>query len=113
MKKTTNFTQVVMVKREMLDVLQEMMEKLDSMEQETKLEWRATGEQEQRTRWNDEINDCAPVFIGEDGKQTFEDTGKPWMVDKYDNLPKKEYSDRDTAKLEAIEKVRQTLAALA
>ena len=113
MKKTTNFTEVVMVKREMLDVLQECMEQLDRMKEEAKLEWRATGEQEQRTRWNDETEKCDPVFIGEDGKQTFEDTGKPWMVDKYDNLPKVEYSDRDKAKLEAIEKVRETLAALA
>ena len=113
MKKTTDFAEVVMVKREMLDVLQECMERLDTIEREISLEWRSTGEQEQLTRWNKETDKSELVYLDDEGKRTFDNTGVPCMVDCYDNLPKEEYSDRDKAKLEAIEKVRQTLAALA
>lgn len=113
MKKATDFTMVVMEKKQVLDILTDLMERLDRLDEDARLEWRATGEQEQRTRWNDETSNCDLVFMDEDGKQTFENTGKPWMVDKYDNLPKLEFSKEDEARLAAIEKVRQTLAALA
>ena len=113
MKKTTDFTMVVMEKREMLDVLQECMELLDRIDNETRLEWRTTGEQEQMTRWNDDIGESAPVYIDEDGNRTFEVTDKPYMTDCYDNLPKLKLEPRDEAKINAIARVRETIASLA
>ena len=113
MKNTKDFSAVVMEKKEMLDILENLMTSLESLEENTRLEWRATGEKEQATRWNDEVSHSCPVFEDENGKRTFEDTGKPWMVDCYDNLPKLEFTDRDNARLAAIQRVRETLAALA
>ena len=113
MKNTKDFSAVVMEKKEMLDILETLMESLSSLEENTRLEWRATGEREQSTRWNDELKQTCPVFEDENGQHTFEDTGKPWMVDCYDNLPKLEFTDRDNARLAAIQRVRETLAALA
>ena len=113
MKKTTDFAAIVMEKKEMLSILQECMELLDRIDKDSRLEWRETGEVEQRTKWNDEERKSCPVYLDEDGKQTFEVTDTPCMVDKYDYLPKLTFTKEDEAKLSAIEKVKQTLAALA
>lgn len=113
MKKTTDFAQVVMVKKEMLDILTECMDVLDRLDKEARLEWRATGEKEQATRWNKEQECSMPVYYDDNGERTFEVTDKPVMVDCYDNLPKLEYSKQDEARLSAIQQVRETLASLA
>ena len=113
MKKTTDFAAIVMEKKEMLSILQECMELLDRLDDDARKEFRATGDQEQSSRWNDEEGKSCPVYLDEDGKQTFEVTDIPCMVDTYDYLPKLEFTKEDEAKLSAIEKVKQTLAALA
>ena len=110
---TKDFTKVVMEKKEMLDILEQCMELLGRLDDDVRMEWRSTGEMEQLTRWNDETKHTELVYKDEDGKKTFEDTGVPFMTDKYDNLPKLDYSERDEARISAIQKVRETLAALA
>ena len=114
-KEFTNkdFTMVVREKKEMLDVLEQCMELLGRLDEDVRMEWRSTGEMEQLTRWNDETRNTELVYKDEDGNKTFEDTGVPYMKEKYDNLPKLEYSERDEARIAAIQKVRETLAALA
>lgn len=110
-----DFNTMVMEKKALLDVLEDLMERINYLDQEARLEWRSTGKQEQATRWNNELQRDSLVWKDADGKRTFDEsiTGEPYMVDVYDNLPKLDYSDRDRARLHAIELVRNTLADLA
>ena len=108
-----DFTMVVLEKKAVLEVLEELMEKLGSMEAATKEEYRATGELYQLTRWDDATEKRRPVYVDSDDKDTFEVTDNPRMTEKYDYLPKLEFTDRDNAKLAAIDKIRETLASLA
>lgn len=113
MKNTKDFTTVVMEKKAMLEVLEALMEKLSSIEEDINKDWQPTGEKEQATSWDANIKESRLVWLDEDGKRTFEDTGRPCMKDCYDYLPKKNFTEQENAKLAAIEKVRDTLAALA
>lgn len=110
-----DFNAMVMEKKALLDVLEDLMERINDLEREARLEWRSTGKQEQAMRWNNELQKDCLVWKDADGKRTFDEsiTGEPYMFDVYDNLPKLDYSDRDLARLNAIELVRNTLADLA
>lgn len=110
-----DFSAIIMEKKERLDILDQLIGTLNNMELEAKKEWARTGTQSQLTRWCDETNQSELVWKDENGKKTFDQsiTGEPYMVDDYDYMPKTEYSDRDKARLEAIELVRNTLAGLA
>lgn len=113
MKNTKDFAMVVMEKKERLDILEILMERLSNLEDDVRKEWGSTGKTEQLTRWNKEVEETQPVWKDENGEKTFENTGIPFMTDVYDYIEKKEYEPRDLARLEAIEKIRETLASLA
>ncbi len=110
-----DFNTMVMEKKALLDVLEDLMERINYLDDNARLEWRSTGKQEQATRWDRETDTERLVWKDADGKRTFDETitGEPYMVDVCDNLPKLDYSDRDLARLHAIELVRNTLADLA
>ena len=109
---TKDFNTIIMEKKETLDVLESLLEKLSYLEDETRKEWGKVGTK-QRERRNDATGEYAPVYLDENNEETFENTGKPCIVDDYDYYEKKEFSDRDKARFAAIDKIRDTLAALA
>ena len=113
MKNTKDFATLVMEKKATLEILEILMEKLSSLEDDYTKEWACTGETEQKTSWNRETEKSEKVWLDADGNRTFENTGVPCMVDCYDYMPKKEYTEKDKAQLEALNKVRETLASLA
>ena len=109
MKNTKDFTTIVAEKKATLEVLEALMEKLSFEEEYVSLEYKKVGEHQ---RMDEDGN---PLFINEAGERTPLDTGKPAMVNDYDYVKKlaEELTDKDKAKLTAIEKIRETLAALA
>ena len=112
MKNTKDFNTIIMEKKETLDVLESLLEKLSYLEDDARKEWGKVGTK-QRERRNDATGEYAPVYLDENGEETFEDTGRPKIVDDYDYIEKKEFTDRDKARFAAIDKIRDTLAALA
>lgn len=110
-----DFSALIMEKKERLDILEQLIGTLNNIEIDTKQEWTITGTQSQLVRWNNETRKDELVWKDENGKRTFDQsiTGEPYIVDDYDYMPKTEYNDRDKARLQAIELIRNTLADLA
>ena len=109
MKNTKDFVQVVAEKKATLEVLEELMERLNSEENYVWIDYRCTGEVQR------EDSDGNLLYIDENGNRTTEVTSTPCMKSRYEDVKKTdgELTDRDRAKLAAIEKIRETLAALA
>lgn len=112
MKNTNDFTTTIMEKKETLDILESLMEKLGNLEDDTRKDWDVIGTK-QRERLNDATGEYAPVYLDENDVETFENTGKPKMVNDYGYVEKKEFTDRDKARLTAIDKIRDLLVTLA
>ena len=109
---TKDFTAVVMEKKATLEVLEELMDKLSTIEENTRKEWGYVGEV-QKTRWCEAEDTILPVYLDEEGNETFEVTKAPKIVNDYDFIEKKEFTSQDEAKFRAIEKICETLANLA
>lgn len=109
---TKDFRTIVMEKKETLDIIENLMETLGRYEEDARKDWGVVGTK-QREKWDDSQGVSRLVYLDENGEETFEDTGKPKIVDKYDYFEKKELDDRDRARLAAIDKIRETLASLA
>jgi len=109
---TKDFKAVVMEKKEMLDIIEDLLETLGRREEDVSKTWGKVGTK-QKTKWSDDQGESLPVWLDENDEETFENTGKPKIVDDYDYYEKAELDDRDRARLAAINKVRETLAALA
>lgn len=109
MKNTKDFTQIVAEKKATLEVLEALMEKLTYEEEYVLFEYKKVGEEP----WLDDFGN--QMYYDEDGKRTSTITDTPAMRGKYENVRKSddEMTDRDKAKLSAIEKIRETLASLA
>lgn len=92
----------IIVKKAMLEVLEELYCRLDDVENDCRRYWGRTDRQEQKTRWNKETHESDPVF---------DDNGEPVMEYVYDYIEKTEdeITDRDKAKLSAIDSVRKSL----
>lgn len=62
-----------------MDVLEDLMERINYMDEQARLEWRSTGTQEQAKRWNSETSEDCLVWKDADGKRTFDETitGRP------------------------------------
>ena len=109
---TKDFRSMVMEKKETLDILETLMESLGNMEEDAHRTWGKVGTC-QKTRWSDDQGRSLPVYIDEDGKETFIVTDIPKIVDDYDYIEKSELDDRDKARINAINTIRETLASLA
>ena len=109
MKNTKDFAQIVAVKKATLEVLETLMEKLAYEEEYVLFDYRKVGEEP----WLDDFGN--QMYYDEKGNRTSTITDKPAMKSIYDNVKKtdEEITERDKAKLAAIEKIRETLAALA
>ena len=107
-----DFNTIIMEKKETLDVLETLLEKLSNIEDDARKEWGKVGTK-QRERYNDATGEYAPVYLDENNEETFENTGKPKIVYDYDYIEKKEFTDRDKARLAAINTIRDLLATLA
>ena len=112
MKNTKDFTAIVMQKKETLDILETLFESLARLEDDVRKDWGVVGTK-QKTKWSDEQGKSLPVYIDNNGQETFEVTDNPKIVDDYDYYEKKEFTDRDKARLASIEAIRETLANLA
>lgn len=109
---TKDFATMVMEKKEILDVLETLMESLGRMEEDAHKTWGKVGTR-QKTKWSDEQGGSIPVYLDEDGNETFTVTDTPKIVDDYDYIEKPELDDRDKARINAINTIRETLASLA
>lgn len=89
-------------KKQMLDLLQKILSTLDSEENDTKMEYRATGKTEtQKKHWK------TGELLWEDEEKTI-----PVYETKYDYVEKEEFSEDDKAKLEAINQIRTAIEKL-
>lgn len=107
---TKDFSTLIMEKKETLDIIEDLLAILASKEEDCGKEWAKVGTK-QKKKWNGDEDQL--VWMDGEGNQTLENTGKPYMVDDYDYVAKAVLSDRDKARLSAIEKIRETLASLA
>ena len=86
-------------KRMMLEVLEELMETLDTQEKNVRMELGVVGKEETQAR-----NWKTDELVWDDDEKTI-----PHYNNKYDYIPKQELSENDSTKLKAIEKIRATL----
>ena len=109
MAKTKNFNEVVLEKKVTLDILEELMEKLNNLEEYKLTRTEETGE-EQGKDWDGNL-----LWLDENGKRTTEETDVPYMRKTYRNirLTEDEMDEREKAYSRAIETIRDTLASLA
>lgn len=109
MAKTKNFNEVVLEKKATLDILEELMGKLNDLE-EYKLTRNEEVGEEQGKDWDGNL-----YWLTEDGKRTTENTGTPYMRTKYKTvrIPVEEMDEREKAYAAALESIRDTLASLA
>ena len=86
----------------LLEVLETLMDSIETMERDTKCEWACVGkESEQSRNWKtDELE-------WENEEKTI-----PHFKNKYDYVNKEELTEDDRAKLRAIDKVKSTLEKL-
>ena len=108
---TKDFSTLIMEKKEALDIIEDLLATLATKEEDCGKEWAKVGTV-QKKKWTDE-GGYQSVWMDDEGKQTLENTGKPYMIDDYDYVAKAVLDDRDKARLSAIEKIRETLASLA
>ena len=95
MKNYTN----VMVKREMLDLLETLYKELDDAEKPIGKSYECVGKEEEQSKdWR------TGELLWEDEEQTI-----PKYRDKWDWVEKGELDDNDKAKKEAIETIRKAL----
>lgn len=95
MKNYTN----VMVKREMLDLLETLYKELDDAERPIGKSYECVGKEEEQAKdWR------TGELLWEDEEQTI-----PKYRDKWDWVEKSELDDNDKAKKEAIETIRKAL----
>lgn len=92
----------IIVKRAILEVLDELYADLEVMEKNTSRKWGRTGAVEQSKTWNRETKEY---------DLDYDEDGNPVMEDVYDYIPKtdSDYDDSDRAKLSAIESVKKAL----
>ena len=107
MKETKDFKTIIMEKKATLDILDTLMSSLSYEEERVLFEYDKVGE-EQRTD-----DDGNLLYIDKDGNKTTEVTDTPAMRNVYGDVKKEKLDERDTAKLSAINKIRDTLASLA
>lgn len=86
-------------KRMMLEVLEELMETLDTQEKNVHMEWGIVGKEETQAR-----NWKTDELVWDDDEKTI-----PHYNNKYDYTPKEKLSEDDETKLKAIEKIRSVL----
>lgn len=86
-------------KRMMLEVLEELMETLDTQEKNVRMEWGVVGKEDVQAR-----NWKTDELVWDDEEKTI-----PHFNNKYDYIPKEDLSENDQIKLKAIEKIRATL----
>lgn len=96
----------ILVKKETLELLDDLFGVLDSREDDINTTWGDTGEIEQKTEWDKETKSMVKVFDDDDGN--------PVMTAKYGTIPKKadEFTDEDKAKLAAIKTIKTALEKL-
>lgn len=109
MAKTKTFNEVVMEKKATLDILEELMSKLNDFEEYKLTRTEETGE-EQGKDWEGHL-----LWLDENGKRTTEETDTPYMRTTYRRvrLTEDEMDEGDKAYAAALERVRDTLASLA
>lgn len=92
----------IIVKRAMLEVLEELYVDLETMEKNTNRKWGKTGAVEQSKKWNKETREY---------DLEYDEDGNPVMEEVYDYIPKtdSDYDDTDRAKLSAVETVKKAL----
>ena len=92
----------IIVKKAMLEVLEELYCRLDDMENDCKRYWGRTEQMVQKTKWDRETKEDIPQF---------NEDGEPIMEYVYDYITKTDdqIDDRDRAKLSAIESIKKTL----
>ena len=92
----------ITVKKAMLEVLEELYCRLEDLENDCKRYWGRTENMEQKTKWNKETHESDPVY---------DDNGDPVMEYVYDYIYKTDdmITDRDRAKLTAIENIKKSL----
>ena len=109
MAKAKNFNEVVLEKKATLDILEELMSKLNDLEEYKLTRNEETGE-EQGKDWEGHL-----LWLDENGKRTTEETGTPYMRTTYKTvrLTADEMDEREKAYASALETIRDTLATLA
>ena len=109
MAKTKNFNEVVLEKKATLDILEELMSKLNDLEEYKLTRTEEIGE-EQGKDWDGNL-----LWLDENNKRTTEDTGKPYMRTLYKTVKLKddEMDEKEKAYAGALETIRDTLASLA
>ncbi len=98
-----------MEKKATLDILEQLMDKLNDLEEYKLTRTEEVGE-EQGKDWDGNL-----YWLDENGKRTTENTGTPYMRTLYKTVKLKdeEMDDNDRAYAGALERVRDTLASLA
>lgn len=109
MKNTKDFATVVAEKKATLEVLEALMDKLSYEEEYVLLTYEKVGEEQRKDA------DGNLLYIDGEGNRTTEPTDTKCMKDVYADRKRTpdELNDRDLAKIAAIEKIRETLAAMA
>ena len=109
MKNTTNYSALFAQKRELMDILDDIMRDLDYKEESTLRTYDEDGEEQSTDR------DGNLLYRDENGDRTTEVTGEPIMKTKYKErmLTYNELSDRDKAKYDAIQTIKEALLKLA
>lgn len=109
MAKTKTFDEVVKEKKATLDILEELMDKLNWLEEYKLTRNEETGEEQGKDY------DGNLLWLDENGTRTKEETDTPYMRTTYKTvrLKEEEMDDTEKAYAAALERIRDTLASLA
>lgn len=109
MKNTKNYKEIFAEKKAMMDVIEDVLTDIEYRETSILRTYKEVGE-EQRTD-----KDGNKLYLDEYGERTTEVTDQPCMKSVYDEVMQdvSELDERDKAKYDAIQKIKEAILALA
>lgn len=109
MKNTTNYKEIFAQKKALMEVIEDVLTDIEYRETSILRTYKEVGE-EQRTD-----KDGNKLYLDEYGERTTEVTDQPCMKAVYDEVMQdvSELDERDKAKYDAIQKIKETILALA
>ena len=105
----TNYKEIFAQKKALMDVIEDVLTDIEYRETALLRDYKSVGE-EQRTD-----NDGNKLYLYENGERTTEVTEHPCMRTIYDDVMRdvSELDERDKAKYDAIQKIKEAILALA